>query len=262
MRTTGSDSQTSCFPLEENSSASQGARSASDSRDAEVERLNAVYREYAERKLSGSKWSPVNRGNQAILQERDYILGKLLNNSGFLPLADRRILDIGCGMGGVLANLQKWGERPANLVGLDLLVERVCMARNRFPEISFDQANAEALPFPDGAFDLVLVFTVFSSILSREMTLNVASQARRVLRSGGAIIWYDVRFNNPFNPNVRGVTRSGIRRLFPQFALRQQTVTLVPQLARRLGVFAPRLYPLLARVPFLRTHYLGLLIKP
>ena len=136
------------------------------------------------------------------------------------------------------------------------------MARERFPEISFHRANAEALPFPDCSFDLVLLFTVFSSILSREMTFNIASQVRRILRSGGAIVWYDFRFNNPFNPNVRRVVRSAIRELFPQFSLRLQAVTLLPQLARRLGPLTPRLYPVLARIPFLRTHYLGLLIKP
>ncbi len=252
-----SNSTISGFVPKENVGESHGGAS-----DSEVQRLNDVYRDYSDRKLGSSKWSLANPGNQAILHERDYLLRKLLHNSGFLPLGDRRILDLGCGVGNVLANLQKWGARPENLVGVDLLAERICMARQRFPQISFHQANAEALPFPDAAFDLVLLFTVFSSILSQQMSLNVASQVSRVLRSGGAIIWYDFRFNNPFNPNVRAMVRNGIRRLFPQFALRLQAVTLVPQLARRLGLFAPRFYPVLAKIPFLRTHYLGLLIKP
>jgi SAM-dependent methyltransferase len=231
-------------------------------RDSEVERLNAVYREYSERKLQNSKWSPANRGNQAIVQERDRILAQLLNNSGFGPLGQRHILDIGCGAGGVLANLQKWGAEPKKLVGVDLLAERIQMARERFPQIAFHQANAEALPFPDDTFDLALMFTAFSSILSEEMRLNVASEARRVLRRGGAIVWYDFRYDNPFNRNVRGMGRRFIKQLFPEFVLRLRSLTLAPPLARRLGVFTDRLYPILARVPFLRTHYLGLLIKP
>jgi len=230
--------------------------------DSEVQRLNAVYRGYSDRKLGSSKWSPSNPGNQAIIHERDAIVLDLLQRWGFLPLGERRILDLGCGMGGVLADLQKMGARPENLVGVDLLTERICKARERFPRISFHQANAEALPFPDNSFDLVLIFTVFSSILDQKMTGNVASEVRRILRSGGAIVWYDFRFNNPFNPNVRGMVRSTIRELFPQFLVRLQAVTLLPQLARRLGALTARLYPKLARIPFLRTHYLGLLIKP
>jgi SAM-dependent methyltransferase len=229
--------------------------------DTEVQRLTAVYRDYSDRNLASSKWSPANRGNQAIVLERDRILGQLLNNSGFRPLGDRRILDIGCGAGGVLADFQKWGARPENLVGVDLLAERIRAARERFPRISFHQANAEALPFPDGAFDLVLLFTALSSILNDEMRQNVAAEARRLLRPGGAIVWYDFRFDNPFNRNVRGIGQRGIRRLFPDFLARMRSLTLAPPLARRLGVLTQRLYPILARLPFLRTHYLGLLIK-
>jgi ubiquinone/menaquinone biosynthesis C-methylase UbiE len=227
-----------------------------------VARLNAVYRTYSERELGSSKWSPANRGNQAIVQERDRILRRMLDNSGFCPLGDRRILDIGCGAGSVLANLQRGGARPENLVGVDLLAERIRIARERFPQISFYQANAEALPFPDGAFDLALLFTALSSILSEEMRQNVATETQRVLRPGGAIVWYDFRYNSPFNPNVRGLGRRWIRKLFPEFLRRLRSLTVAPPLARRLGVFTDLLYPLLARIPFLRTHYLGLLIKP
>jgi ubiquinone/menaquinone biosynthesis C-methylase UbiE len=229
--------------------------------DSEVDRLNAVYREYSDRKFGSSKWSPTNRGNQAMVQERDRILGQLLDTSGVRPLGDRRILDIGCGAGGVLANLQKWGAQPENLMGIDLLAERIGMARERFPQISFQQANAEALPFGDGTFDVALLFTALSSILSEEMRQNVTAEARRVLRTGGAVVWYDFRYNNPFNRNVRGIGRKSIGRLFPGFVVRLRSVTVMPPLARRLGVLTARLYPVLARVAFLRTHYLGLLIK-
>jgi SAM-dependent methyltransferase len=229
--------------------------------DTEVQRLTAVYREYSDRNLGSSKWSPANPGNQAIVEERDRILGQLLDNSGFRPLGDRRILDIGCGAGGVLANLQQWGARPENLVGVDLLAERVRTAREHFPQISFHQANAEALPFPDGAFDLALLFTALSSVLNDEMRQNVAKEARRVLRPGGVIVWYDFRFDNPFNRNVRGIGRKELRSLFPDFVTRLRSLTLAPPLARRFGVLTRRLYPILARLPFLRTHYLGLLTK-
>ena len=89
----------------------------------------------------------------------------------------------------------------------------------------------------------------------------VAAEVARILRSGGAVVWYDFRMNNPFNPHVRGISRKGVRRLFPEYDSRLMTVTLLPPLARRAGSLTDVLYPWLASLPFLRSHYLGVLIK-
>jgi len=63
--------------------------------------------------------------------------------------------------------------------------------------MNFQEANAEALPFANGFFDLVTVFTVCTSILDPQMARNVSREIHRVLRSGGAVVWYDFRMNNP-----------------------------------------------------------------
>jgi SAM-dependent methyltransferase len=228
----------------------------------EVQRLAAVYREYHHRNLGNSKWSPANEGNQAIVRERERVLGEMLAEGEFLPLCDRRIVDVGCGTGTVLAGFQKWGARPGNLFGVDLLPSRIRVAQQNFPGLLFQQGNAEALPFADGAFDLVLLFTVFTSILSRPMALNISREVTRILRSGGAIVWYDFRVKSPFNPHVRSISKREIRQLFPGFQGPLKTVTLLPPLARRLGAFTNLAYPALAALPSLRTHYLGLLVKP
>src|SRR5687767_11514213 len=101
--------------------------------------------------------------------------------------------------------------------------------------MNFQEANAEALLFANGFFDLVAVFTVFTSILDSRMARNLSREINRVLRSGGAVVWYDLRMNNPLNPHVRGVSRKGIRELFPDFRSRLVSITLVPPLARRWG---------------------------
>jgi SAM-dependent methyltransferase len=227
----------------------------------EVQRLRSVYQEYTCRGLGSSKWSASNRGNDAIVRERSRKTLDCLKNAGFLPLSERRILDVGCGMGGVLAIFKDWGARPQNLFGVDLLPERIRKAREQCPEFTFHQANAESLPFAEGSFDLVVLFTVFTSILDPRMATNVAREISRVLRRKAAILWYDFRFNNPFNRHVRGMTRESISQLFPDFDLRLKPITLLPPLARRMGAMTDFLYPPLARIPFLRTHYLGLLTK-
>jgi ubiquinone/menaquinone biosynthesis C-methylase UbiE len=228
----------------------------------EVDRLERVYREYADRGFGQSKWSLANKGNQAIQEECRRKIRKNLQMTGFLPLDKRRILDVGCGTGERLAALADMGARPENLFGVDLIRDRISEARQKHPGITFQWGNAENLPFTDSAFDLVTVFTVLSSILSCEMASHVCLEINRVLRSGGAVIWYDFRVHNPWNRHVRGIPRHRIQRLFPDFKLHLESVSLLPPLARRLGRLTNLVYPPLNSIPFLRSHYLGVLTKP
>jgi SAM-dependent methyltransferase len=229
---------------------------------SEVDRLKEVYREYGERGWRKTKWAVSNRGNQAIRKEREWKLEQLLQRTGFLPLGNRHILDVGCGTGEILAGFEEWGAKPECLFGVDLLADRIRRAREKFPEITFQEANAEVLPFADGFFDLVTLFTVFTSIRDQEMTRNISREINRILRPGGAVVWYDFRKNNPFNRHVRGISGKAVRGLFPGFDARLMTVTLLPPLARRSGFLTDLLYPWFASLPFLRSHYLGVLIKP
>jgi SAM-dependent methyltransferase len=228
----------------------------------EVERLAQVYRTYRESQAIQEQWDESSPGNRAILQERQRGIAGILGIHGFLPLADRRVLDVGCGSGKVLASLLELGAWPENLYGVDLLPERIAEARQRYPDLNFQCTNAEHLEFPDASFDLVLIFTVFSSILDEQMARNVAYEVIRVLQPGGAVLWYDFRYDNPRNPNVRGMTKQRIETLFPDFDIRLHAIILFPLLARCLGRLTPVLYPVLAAIPPLRTHYLGLLLKP
>ncbi len=228
----------------------------------EVDRLRQVYQQYAEYGFGLSKWSAINRGNQAIRAERESRTRDLLQRAGFFPLSGRRILDVGCGTGELLGLFLGWGATPENLVGIDLIPERIRIARLNQPEIAFQVANAESMPFPDGSFDLVVAFTVFTSILDKQMTGNICSEIDRVLSAGGSVLWYDFRMNNPFNRHVRGLSRRRLRSLFPGFSMALETISLLPPLARRLGGLTGSLYEPLASAPFMRTHLLGLLSKP
>jgi ubiquinone/menaquinone biosynthesis C-methylase UbiE len=228
----------------------------------EIERLIQVYQGYQQDPAVQARWSKTNVGNRWMAEERRRAIASLLQSHGFLPLQEKRVLDIGCGSGAVLASLTDLGAQPRNLYGIDLLPDRIEAARQAYPGICFICGNAESLDFPDAHFDLVLLFTVLSSILDNRMAHNVAREACRVLKPGGAVLWYDFRYNNPWNPHVRGITRQQIHQLFPGLEMHLRTITLLPPLARRLGRMTPILYPLLAAIPPLRTHYLGLLIKP
>jgi ubiquinone/menaquinone biosynthesis C-methylase UbiE len=148
------------------------------------------------------------------------------------------------------------------LTGIDLRESALEQARSRFPRAKFIPGNAEELPFPDGSFDVVAMFTVLSSVLAVDSRTAIAREAMRVLRPGGTVLCYDMRFRNPWNHHVRPVTRGKLRHLFPNVVLQLRSVTLLPQVARPLGSLVPCAFPALYAIPLLRTHWLGVLRKP
>jgi ubiquinone/menaquinone biosynthesis C-methylase UbiE len=201
-------------------------------------------------------------GRRRLLLERDIRLERSLADRFDRPLSECRILDVGCGYGRVLSWCYERGARADNLFGIDLLTNRIKIARESYPAFTFTQGNAEQLPYPDAWFDLVMVFTVFSSILDDAMAERVARSIDRVLARRGAVVWYDLRYPNPWNPAVRAMTKSRIRRLFPTFALDLESLSLLPVVAHRLGLHMDLPYHLLASVPVLRSHHFGFLRPP
>ena len=230
-----------------------------DSSTSEVDRLTTVYREY--RAARAERWSQNNPGNVSMLAERYRLLEVLLQRAGFWPLAGRRVLDVGCGDGQLLGHLSRCGADAAQLSGVDLLPERIQAATRNFPQIAFTVGNAENLEFDTAAFDLVILSTVFSSILAKDMQRNIASEVSRVSNGTGKIVIYDFRIPSPSNRNVRAVTRRRVAELFPTHQLTAQSLTVLPPLARRLGRRTDWWYPKLGRLPFLRTHNLILLSR-
>ena len=233
-----------------------------NSLEQELERIRTVYAAYDQSERVQRRWNPRNPGNVAIEREKARRIEHLLRRTGCWPAAQERVLEIGCGTGDVLSCLRSLGMPEQILHGVDLLPGRIAEARQRLPQAHLTCGNGARLPFPAEHFSLVLLFTVLSSVQSREMNQALAGEAARVLRPGGAVLWYDLRRPNPYNPEVRAVGRSELRRLFPDFRQDLISATLLPPLARRLGAATPQLYPLLAALPWLRTHWLGLLMKP
>lgn len=229
--------------------------------DTEAARIARVYEGYRVAGR-GSLYDPSNPGNRAILRERLRWTRRALQRAGLANLRGRRVLDVGCGVGRELARMQEFGAASADLVGVDLLPDRIETARRTFPDLEFRVANAVELGFPDAFFDLILSFTLFSSILDQATAGQVAAEIVRVLRHGGAVLWYDLRVANPRNPNVQGLTSRRVRALFPELCQHLRTITLAPPLARKLGPTTPATYPLLAALPFVRTHLVGSLVKP
>lgn len=230
--------------------------------DREAKRLEEVFRAYESDDRVLRRWARDNVGNIRVERERGNAIRQLLLAEGLWPPAGYRILDLGCGRGSTTQQLISWGSDPRDVVGIDLLGERLEAARGRNPQSAFLRSDASQLCFRDNSFRLVMVFTVFSSILNASIAAAVSREIDRVLVPGGVVLWYDFRVRRPSNPNTRRMRRQHVMQLFPGYAPRIRSVTLVPQIARRLGRALPFAYPALASTPFLRTHLVGTLKKP
>jgi SAM-dependent methyltransferase len=96
----------------------------------------------------------------------------------------QRVLDVGCGPGGILALLaRELGRAP---FGVDLNQD---LLRNAKQAGHVARADGAMLPFPEGTFDLVLFRLVLRHAPARERLL---AEAARVVRAGGLVCAVDV----------------------------------------------------------------------
>lgn len=220
------------------------------------EELTQIEARYARRGAVADRYSLLRPEVWQIWAERQRKLLRGLAKRAGSP-QDWRVLEVGCGAGGNLLDLLRLGCRPEHLTGLELLPDRLAAAQACLPAgVRLAGGDATTAPIDAGSQDLVLQFTVFSSILDAEVQQHLARAMWRWLKPGGAIVWYDFVVNNPRNPDVRGVPLDRVRELFPEGDLRAERVTLAPPLARAVCRVHPRLYGLFNALPLLRTHRL------
>jgi SAM-dependent methyltransferase len=229
--------------------------------EREAARVRAAYARRAERGLDSryDYWDPPNL---FIYQARERTLLSLLGQAGLLPVGERRVLDAGCGDGSALQDFLRYGASIDKLYGVDLLEDRVETARQRLPGATIENADAQSLPFPDADFDIVLGFTLFSSVIADEARRRVAAEMLRVTGKNGAIVLYDF-WTNPTNRDTRPLRRDHVRALFPGSRIEFKHATLAPPLVRAL-VRAPGGWlacSTLSVIPFLQTHYVAI-IRP
>ncbi len=186
------------------------------------------------------------------------LIGALVKE-GMYPLDGLKVLDVGCGGGVWLLEFAQWNAQE--LFGIDLDEKRIKLARRRLPNSEFYCGDARSLPWKNNAFDLVTQFTMFTSVLNPAVKQALATEMVRVVKPSGAIVWYDFCFDNPSNPNVRGIRQHEISELFAGCRLIGRKVTLAPPIARRLVPFSWPLAVVMEQLPFLCTHYLGLIRK-
>lgn len=145
----------------------------------------------------GDAWFTRNKQGIARrkLPDDDALLQELLD---FLPVNTRgvKVLEVGCGDGARLAWLKD--NLNADCYGVEPSVQAVAAARAK--GINALQGTAEALPFDNQSFDIV-IFGFCLYLCDREDLFRIANEADRVLRSPGWLMIMDF-----FSPTPRART--------------------------------------------------------
>jgi SAM-dependent methyltransferase len=224
--------------------------------------LDTLEAAYARRNAADPRYHPLNPVQLQALQERERALAALLRRQGLQDTAALQAAELGCGGGQNLLTLLRLGFAPEHLRGVELLPERLAAARALLPPaVQLLAGDARTAAIEPASQHLVLLATVLSSVLDDALQQQLADTAWRWLRPGGWLLCYDFAFDNPANPDVRGVPVRRLRQLWPQAVAEDlRRLTLAPPLARRLP--AALIAPVNACLPWLRTHRLIALRKP
>jgi SAM-dependent methyltransferase len=96
------------------------------------------------------------------------------------------LLDVGCSTGGLVAAA---GRRGADVAGLDVALRWLVVAKVRLREAGVEAplvcANAEHMPFPEGAFAVTTAHDLMEHVAD---PAPVFRELRRVLREGGICV--------------------------------------------------------------------------
>lgn len=96
------------------------------------------------------------------------------------PKKNAKILNVGCGTGGTLSTLEKYGV----VQNIDVSDEAIKFMKNA--GYTVDKVTDHNLPYKDGSYDIVVAFDVLEHIEHHKEAL---SEWTRVLKKGGAVMF-------------------------------------------------------------------------
>jgi len=189
----------------------------------------------------------------------------------YAPLAGKRVLDVGCGIGTYPTAFLRYTD---DVIGIEIEFERARKAGQRAAVV---QARGEDLPFPDDAFDVVHSHEVLEHVADDR---RAAQEMVRVARPGGRIVifvpnrlyafethgiywrgtyhfgnkplvnWLPTPLRDWLAPHVRAYTGRGLRRLFADLPVRTVVHTQIYPGYDNIVARKPRLGRLLRRLTY------------
>ncbi|MBW2454363.1 MAG: glycosyltransferase [Deltaproteobacteria bacterium] len=123
-----------------------------------------------------------------------------------LVIPGSRVLDVGCGLGDMLAAL-----RPAEGVGIDVSPRMVELGRQRHPELDLRVADVEHDELPAGPFDVIVISDVLGMLHDIQRALE---RLRPLLTERGRLVV--TYYNFLWEPVLRLVEALGLKTVWPE----------------------------------------------
>lgn len=214
--------------------------------------ISRRYYEFIARKFPDEFWTLMNFGYSELkgetarltldpaLEPERYGIQLYHHVASGVDLKGKDVLEVGSGRGGGAAYIHRY-LLPRTMTGVDLSANAValCNANQAHNGLSFRVGNAEALPFEDASFDVVI--NVESSHCYGSVE-DFLSEVHRVLRPGGHFLFTDVRHHRTMDLLKEQLSSSPLR------LLEQRDIT--PNIIKALELEKPRKLALIAkRVP-------------
>jgi ubiquinone/menaquinone biosynthesis C-methylase UbiE len=112
------------------------------------------------------------------------IIGKFLHG--------KNVLDMGCGYGTTTAYVTSQGY---NCIGIDYDQSAIDSALKRFPGCKYQFANAEALPFENDYFDVIIMRDALHHFKGEADFEKVKTELLRVTKKDATVIFFDPNVN-------------------------------------------------------------------
>ena len=113
-----------------------------------------------------------------------------------------RLLDVGCGTGAMLKRI--CGNCRVEAHGIDVEANMIAVAERKCPDITFNLAPAENMPYPDGYFDALTACLAYHHLPDKA---GFAREASRVLKTGGVLYIVDPNFPYALRKCMNAVIR-------------------------------------------------------
>lgn len=122
----------------------------------------------------------------------------------------KKVIDIGCGPRGSL----EWATMAAERVGLDPLASKYLGLRTKRHGMTYVNAAAESIPFPDGYFDIVTCLNALDHV---DDVWKTIAEIKRITRTGGFFLLSVEIDHPPSNTEPITISELDMGQFRPQF---------------------------------------------